>query len=159
MEKLEKFTSNKVAKEITNDTHFKKKCVEVLFFLIDDFEFDKIETENFGKGSVVTFKKRKNKYPSIAVEYEMGTLPNLSIALNSEVTSYLYEEVFLKAYPAHYEIQQIVQGDIESIDEYVKNLESVWERRLDEVSDEINKSLNSLAIKAKAFLKGNLENS
>ena len=86
----------------------------------------------------------------------MGTLPTVKISLKDETTKSFYDDELQQAYPVHYEIQQIVQGEISSIKNYIKNLEAIWENKSDEISKEIDKSIDSLIDKTKKILKESL---
>lgn len=152
MKDLRKFTTVKTLDIIKRDAFFKKQCVEKLFFLIEDREFRKIQAENFGKGSAITFSKGKSVFPKVIVEYEMGTLPTAQIELGLKEKIRLSEEKNIKNYPTHFSIRQIVNKEISSIDKYIKELGDVWKEKEKEIYVEVGECLSALAFQINSIL-------
>ncbi len=153
MKNLKKFATQRVVESIQKDVFFKKRCLKEFYFLVDDYGFNEIQSRDSGRGSILTFKKKKNNYPQVIVEYEMGVLPNVEIHLDSETKKIFSENTSLKKYPAHYEIQLVIQKEIYSINNYIRELGTIWENQYEEISIEVETSLKALANQLKIFLQ------
>jgi hypothetical protein len=153
MDNLKNIANQETIRDIQNDSLFKQKCVHEFFFLINNYGFNKIRTENYGKGSVLVFEKKGEKTLSVIVEYEMGTLPSVEVYFKSSVKKIFYEDTDLKKYPVHNKIRQLVQGEIISIDDYIKELDTIWKQNYDNIAYEVGMCLEFLASEVMDFLR------
>ena len=152
MNKLDNIASEKVKKSIEQDTVFKKKCVESLYFLIDDFGFDKIESSDAGSTSSILFKQISADQLVVICEYERGVLPTIDVYSPAGLLKRFEQEVDSKTYEAHAEIQRVVRGSIASITSYIEELGEVWEKQEGNITSEIEKCLERLADQLRAYL-------
>lgn len=153
---LKKFANRKVIERIEHDSFFKLKCVNSFFYLIEEFDFKYIDVDDFARGTIVIFKEKAKSNKKVTIEYEMGTLPDISYKDDKGIIKIFSDDDYLNKYPVHNEISKIISSEIISIDDYINELGFIWESKFSEISKEIEICLNSLSLKLKNYL---IENS
>ena len=145
--------SKEIIERIEGDNLFKKKCVKSLFFLIRSQGFNKIDVEDYAKGSIIKFKSNEfNKM--VIIEYELGTLPEFSILEDGNQQAFFSMDDKLFEFPIHYRMYQIVQRPISSVETYIKEIGEIWKSNEKEIEREVHNSIEILAEKVRSHFVG-----